>query len=155
MKCDKVVEKYLKLEDYSAVPLILKIHILLCRECRKEISGLKKVFSLMINDSPYKSATDISTSVMNIIRAQHVSAEKTISGIKWVSIGTIIFSSILLVNYSESFIWLKVEFGSDYTIPMNIVMGFILTAYSAILIACNYEYIKKYIDLHSKWKFKW
>lgn len=154
MKCDRTVNSYLQLEDYTSIPFTLRLHLLLCKKCRQEIKILSRTFSRIRNDFPYKSPVDITLSVMSIIRAENITSGKTVSGFKWVSIGAIIFSSIVLINFSESFIWLKKEFGSNYTIPVSIVMGFIITAYASILIACNYEYIKKYIDLHTKWKFK-
>ncbi len=154
MKCSKAVEDYLKLENNSHTPFILKLHLMFCRECREEAVRLKKVFNLLKNDSVYKSPYDIKTSVMDIIRSESVYVVKTISGLKWVTIGSIIFFSILLINFSDSFLWLKIEFGSDYTIPMSIVMGFVFSAYSAVLIGCNYESIKKYLELHSRWKIK-
>jgi len=109
---------------------------------------------MLKDDSIYKSPYDITASVMDIIRKESVYAVKTISGFKWVTIGLIIFLSILLINFSDSFLWLKNEFGSNYTIPLSIVMGFIFTAYSAVLIGCNYERITKYLEMHSKWKIK-
>jgi len=157
MKCNKAnkaVEEYLELEDYSHIPLIIKFHIIFCKECREEISRLRKVFGFIKDDSLYKSSYNISSSVMNIIRRESVYTAKTISVFKWITIGSVIFFSIFLINFSDSFLWLKKEFGSDYTLPMGIVMGFVVTAYSAILIGCNYEYIKKYIDIHTKWKIK-
>ena len=154
MKCNKAVEDYLKLENNSHIPFFLKIHILLCRECRGEVQRLRKVFKMLKDDSVYKAPYNFSASVMDIIRSESVYVVKTISGFKWVTIGLIIFFSILLINFSDSFLWLKNEFGSDYTIPLSIVMGFIFTAYSAVLIGCNYEDIKKYLELHSRWKIK-
>jgi len=154
MKCEKAVEEYLKIEDNSHIPFILKLHIMFCEECRKEISRLQKLFVLISNDSLYKSSREVTSSVMDIIRRESVYTAKTISGFKWVTIGSIIFFSILLLNFSDSFLWLKNEFGSDLTIPLSIVMGFVFTAYATVLVGCNYEYIKKYIDMHSKWKLK-
>jgi membrane-bound acyltransferase YfiQ involved in biofilm formation len=154
MKCSKAVEDYLKLDNNSHTPFVLKLHLMFCKECRNEVIRLKKVFYILKEDAVYKSPYDIRTSVMDIIRSESVYAVKTISAFKWVTIGSIIFFSILLINFSDSFLWLKNEFGSDYTIPMSIVMGFIFSAYSAVLIGCNYESIKKYLELHYRWKIK-
>lgn len=154
MKCEKAIEEYLKIEGHSHTPVILKLHLIFCSECRKEISRLKKLFVLISNDSLYKSSRDVTASVMDIIRRESIYTVKTISGFKWVTIGLIIFFSILLLNFSESFLWLKNEFGSDFTIPLSIVMGFAFSAYAAILVGCNYEYMKKYLNLHFKWKLK-
>ena len=154
MKCNKAVEDYLKLENNFHIPFILKLHLMLCRECRSEVVRLRKVFKMLKDDSAYKSPYNIRSSVMDIIRSESIYAVKTISAFKWVMIGLIIFFSILLINFSDSFLWLKNEFGSDYTIPMSIVMGFVFTAYSAVLIGCNYERISKYLEMHSRWKIK-
>lgn len=154
MKCERAIEKYLDTDNNSGIPIMLRLHIISCTKCRREIKTLRSTFMQIRMEPPYKSHIDITRSVMNIIEAESITDGKTISGFKWVSIGTIIFSSIVLINFSDSFIWLKKEFGSNYTIPLSIVMGLIFTAYAAILIACNYEYIKKYIELHSRWKLK-
>lgn len=154
MKCNKAVDEFLKLEDFSSLPLILRFHIIFCGECRKEIARLKKILTVMNNDALYKATKDISSSVMDIIRRESAFTVKTISGTKWVGIGSVIFLSILLINFSDSFVWLKNEFGSEYTIPLSIVMGFVLTAYSVIVVGCNYESIKEYVDIHLKWKLK-
>jgi hypothetical protein len=154
MKCDKAVNNYLKLDNNTQMPFLLKLHVIFCRDCRREISGLRNLFFMFKNDSSYKKSYDMSSSIMEIIRRESIYTVKTISGFKWGLIGMLIFLSILLLNFSESFIWLKNEFGSDYTIPLSIVMGFILTAYSSIVVGCNYENIKKYIAVHSRWKMK-
>ena len=154
MKCDKVVEEYLKYEDFYHIPFVLKLHILLCGDCRREIFGIKSIFILLKSDSLYKLPYDITPSVMDRIRIENVYSIRTISGIKWVAIGSVIFISILLINFSESFLWMKSEFGSDYTLPLSIVLGSVFTAYAAVVVGCNYENMKKYIDLHSKWRFK-
>lgn len=154
MKCEKAVEEYLGLEEYSHIPFLLKIHLVLCRRCRGEVSAMNSMFVQLKNDSLHKSPDCVGFSVMNIIRSESVYRGRTISGFKWVTIGSVIFSSILLINFSDSFLWLKNEFGSDYTIPLSMVMGFVFTAYAAIVIGCNYEYIKKFINLHLKWRIK-
>jgi len=154
MKCSKAVEEYIKFENFFKIPFIMKIHLIFCTECRTEVLRLRKLFIMISNDSLYKSPYGLSSSVMNIIARESVFKGKSVSGFKWVIIGSIIFFSIVLLNFSDSFLWLKNEFGSDYTIPLSIVMGFVITAYSVTVIGCNYEYIKKYIDIHYKWKIK-
>ena len=150
MKCNKAVDEYIKFENYSQIPFFMRIHLILCTECKTEIARLQKLFTMIGNDSLYKSPYDISSSVMDIIRSERVFNGKTVSGFKWVTIGSVIFFSIVLLNFSDSFVWLKNEFGSDYTIPLSLVMGLVITAYSVTVIGCNYEYIKKYIDIHFK-----
>lgn len=154
MKCNRAVEEYIKLEDYSQMPFIMRIHLLFCAECRTEIDRLQKLFAKIGNDSLYRAPLNFSTSVMDVIRRESVYKGRSVSGFKWVTIGSVIFSSIVLLNFSESFLWLRSNFGSGYTLPLSIVMGFVITAYSVMVIGCNYEYIKKYINMHYKWKIK-
>ncbi len=154
MRCERIIREYLELEDRSRIPFAMRIHILLCRGCRSEIVLMNRVFSSMRRDTPYRAGIDFAPAIMDIIRRESGYAERTISGIKWIAIGTVIFFSILLVNFSESYLWLNDTFGSNYTIPVSIVMGFAFTAYASIVIGCNYEDIKKFIELHSKWRFK-
>lgn len=153
-KCNRAVGRYMEIEDPLHIPFFIRVHMTFCRECRSEVLKLKKIFMAMRYDSLYSSPFDMTSSIMNAIQKDRVFRKKTISGFKWVGIGGIIYISIVLINYSESFLWMKNELGPYYTISMGIVQGLALSAYSAVVIGCNYEYIKKYIDLHLKLKLK-
>lgn len=154
MNCNRIISGYIELEDRTRVPLMLRLHMLFCRECREEMRALEDMFDSLESDAPYRAGINLTPTVMDLIRRENSYVEKTISGIKWVAIGTIIFFSMLLINFSESFLWLKDTFGVNYTLPVSIVMGFAFTAYASVVIGCNYEQIKKFIELHSRWRFK-
>ena len=146
MKCDKAVEKFMELDDYRDIPLLLRLHILFCNKCRVEIAALTAALDILASEAPFKADRSLSFSIMNKITKESLSHGGKVSGGKWVFAGTVIFSSILLLNFSESFIWLEEQFGSQYTLPLSIVLGLVLTAYLSIVVGCNYEAVKKYMD---------
>ena len=146
MKCNDAVKKFMELDDYRNIPLALRLHIKICRKCREEFAEFSAALDSLSLDSPYNAPRGLVSGVMSIILRENPAVSGRISGAKWVTAGTVIFASILLINFSESFIWLEGQFGSSYTVPLGIVLGLVLTAYSAIVVACNYEYMKKYLD---------
>lgn len=146
MKCDKAVESFMELDDYREIPFLLRLHILICKKCRAEVAALTAALDILASESPFKVQRSFTLSVMNKITGESLSHGGKVSGAKWVFAGTVLFLSIFLVNFSESFIWLEEQFGSQYTIPFSIVLGLVLTAYLSIVIGCNYEAVKKYLD---------
>lgn len=146
MKCDDAVERFMELDDYREIPFLLRLHILLCRRCRGEVAALTAALDILAAESPFKAHNGLALVIMNRIRRESLPHGGRVSGAKWVFAGTVLFLSILLVNFSESFIWLEEQFGSQYTIPLSIVLGLVLTAYLSIVIGCNYEAVKRYID---------
>lgn len=150
MKCDKAVEKFMELDDYRAIPVILRLHIMFCRRCRGEVAALTAALDIVAAESPFNAQRGLSLSIMNKIERGSLSHVRKVSGVKWVLSGTVIFFSILLLNFSDSFIWLEEQFGSQYTLPLSVVLGLVLTAYLSIVVGCNYEAVKKYMDSFHK-----
>ncbi|HOP64438.1 MAG TPA: hypothetical protein PK906_13740 [Spirochaetota bacterium] len=148
MKCNDAVEKFMELDDYRDIPFLLRLHFLFCRKCRGEVAAMTAALDILSSGSPYAAPRGLAGSIMNSILRQSLSHAGKISGVKWVSAGTVIFMSILLINFSDSFIWLKQQFGSLYTLPLSIVLGLVLTAYLSFVVGCNYEAVKKYYTDH-------
>ncbi len=155
MKCEKVITKYLESDDKYRIPLLVKIHTYFCPGCSNEISKLMAAMDLLENDSIWKTERNITGYVMDRISLQSVYSEKRVSGIKWILIGAVIISSILLINFSDSFIWLKEQYGSNFVIPLSIVLGLAITAYMMILTLSNYDYLEKYLHYIYKGKGKY
>lgn len=148
MKCDRAVEKFMELDDYRNIPFLLRLHIMMCRKCRGEVAALTAALDIFAAESPFMADRVLSFSIINKIERESLSHGRKVSGAKWVLSGTVIFFSILLINFSESFIWLEEQFGSQYTLPLSIVLGLVLTAYLSIVAGCNYEAVKKYYMDH-------
>lgn len=148
MKCDKVIDCYLKSEDIEKIPLRVRIHTFFCPACKIEILKLSAMFIAIEERSLWRTERNITGNVMDAIQWQKVYSEKRISGKKWVIIGAVIFSSIFLINFSESFLWLKEQFGSDFLLPVSIVLGLVLTVYLMVLTGSNYDVLEKYLKIY-------
>ncbi len=148
MKCDNVLERFMELDDYLDIPFMLRFHLFHCKKCREEVAAMIAAMDLLSTESPYAAPAGLQLIIMNRILGESLSHVGKVSGTKWAAVGTVIFSSILLINFSDSFIWLQEQFGSQYTLPLSIVMGLVITAYLSIVVGCNYEAMKKYYQDH-------
>ena len=154
MKCEKAIAAYLENEDMSRIPFRARIHTFFCPVCSAEIYILMAVFKSFENRPLWRTERNITGAVMDSVRLEKKYEERKVSGFKWGVIGLIIFSSILLVNFSNSFQWIKEQFGSGFIVPFSIVLGTLLTIYIMLLTMGNYEYLEKYLNIVYKGKGK-
>ncbi len=142
MKCEEAVQFFLKQED-NKLPLLLKLHMMFCPGCRKEIHELQGIFSGALGNPPFIMARDMSESVMSTIALSELNREIDFSPLRWLLVGLTIFASIFLISYSDSFIWMKEHFGSGLEIPLNLVLGIAITCYAVFYIGTHLESAKK------------
>jgi hypothetical protein len=149
MKCEKIIQDFLQQEECRYPSFMIRMHTILCSSCRKEIRRLQKIFTNARSVSPFVIPGDMSNLVMrkifnsdSMIRDNAVFS-RNISPSKWFYSGAILFSSIILVSYSESFSRLKVSLGSAIEIPLNIVLGLAITIYAASYIGTHIEELKR------------
>lgn len=154
MKCEKVMTAYLKSEDMDRIPFRVRLHTFFCPVCSAEIHMLMAVFKSLEARPVWRTERNITGSVMDSLRIERKYAERKVSGFNWVLIGLVIFSSILLVNFSNSFLWLNEQFGLEFIIPFSIVLGSILTVYIVLLTISNYEIMVKYLNIIHKGRSK-
>ncbi|MBN2401617.1 MAG: hypothetical protein JXN64_04385 [Spirochaetes bacterium] len=145
MKCEKVINDFLNQDDSRYPAFLIRLHIAFCSRCRKEVSILQKIFVYARTSSSFKMPDDLSNPIMRRIFKSDVIYEKNISSSKWLLSGIVIFLSIFLVSYSDSFIWLRSHFGSLLEIPLYIVMGFIITLYAAMYIGTHIDDMRKFV----------
>jgi len=141
MKCEKIIDDFLRSES-NTVPLLIRLHLFRCSQCRQEISDLQNKISELWNDSAYKAPYDMTNQIMQRIALLHEVHSRDISDGKWIITWITIIVSIALVNYSESFRWLEKYFGGSFEIPLNIVMGIVVTIYSAFFIGTHLDRFK-------------
>jgi hypothetical protein len=152
MKCEKIIINYLEQEDCRYPSLMARFHMILCSSCREEIHKLRDNFIDARMSSPYTMPVNLVDSIMRkIYNSGHVSendiiAEENISPSKWFYSGVILFASIILLSYSDSLTWLKGYFGSALEIPLNIVLGLIITVYAASYIGTHLDGVKKFAE---------
>lgn len=145
MKCEKAIHEFLEQEDCLYVPFGTRLHSLLCGECRKEIVNLRKEFLEAKNMRQFAMPADLGDQIMKKIAESGIVHERNVASSKWLVTGVIIFISIFLISYSDSFIWLKKIFGRELEIPLNLVLGVIITLYAASFIGSHIDDVKKVI----------
>ena len=155
MKCEKAINDYLKNDDKYRIPFFVRIHMFFCPRCSAEIYRFAAAMNWLEDETLWKTDSNITGYVMDRISMKDIYSERRVSGLKWVIIGMVIFSSILLINFSNSFIWLKEQYGLEFIIPLSIVLGLGLTIYMMVLIISNYDYLEKYLHYIYKGRHKY
>ncbi len=149
MKCERVIQSFLKQDDCRYPSILIRLHITFCSACREEIRNLQKIFVSVHKASPFAMPEDLSDEIMRRIFKSGPMFENNISSSKWFYTGVILFASIILVSYSDSFIWLREHFGRELEIPLNIVLGLAITSYAASYIGTHIEGVKKFAEFIS------
>jgi hypothetical protein len=145
MKCEKAVASFLGQDDSRYPLFFIRLHIAFCSKCRKEIKALQKIFVYARTSSPFIMHEDLNGTVMRAISKSDVVYQKDISSAKWLFTGAVIFASIFLVSYSDSFIWLRGQFGSVLEVPLYMVLGTAITFYAALFIGTHLEMMRRFV----------
>jgi hypothetical protein len=103
-------------------------------------------FASLRDDSAFDMPVDIVDSVMTFVRSSNVKYDHRVSIVKWTIGGVMLFSSVFLISFSESFQWLADYFGGILEIPLRIVLGLSVSLYAAGFIAAHIEELKGYIE---------
>jgi predicted anti-sigma-YlaC factor YlaD len=151
MKCNRVMEEYLELEESSRIPIKIKIHLFFCSKCRAEAFAMREAMDILKTNSPFATRS-MSEEIMKEIELTANPYYREVSLWQWVVTGVVIFSAIILVNYSDPFIWLKEQYGRSMEIPLNIVWGFIICLYVGSFVGTHLDSIKETVEV--KFKFK-
>lgn len=150
MKCEVFITEFMAMDDYRSMGLRMKLHMRFCRKCRSEAREIKGAIDRLQQGAPFRMKSSVAGPVMESIMRREAFAEGRITGTKWFSIGSVIFLSMFLINFSDSFIWLKAVFGADLAVPVSIVLGSILSLYAMIVTAINYESMRSAINNYLK-----
>ena len=147
MKCNNAIQLFFESEDSGYIPFFVRWHMIFCRSCKDEIRAMQNVFKSAQIPSIIEIPKDMSGRIMNRIMDSNIVFERNISFSKWLFVGIVIFSSIFLISYSDSFAWLKQHFGSGLEIPLNVVLGLVITLYGASFIGTHIDEAKKFIEI--------
>jgi hypothetical protein len=145
------MEKYLELEENVRIPVKLKIHLFLCSKCRAEVFAMKETMDILKINSPFQTPS-MAEQIMKEINLSSNPYFREVSLWQWLITGAVIFSAIILVNYSTPFIWLKEQYGRSFEIPLNIVWGFIICLYVGSFVGTHLDSIKKNVEVRFKFK---
>ncbi|HNR88708.1 MAG TPA: hypothetical protein PKM65_10245 [Spirochaetota bacterium] len=146
MNCDKAMRRYLETDNRAYVALAVKFHALRCARCRAEIARLDREFRALLNQAPFDAPPDLADAVMHAARRSRIENATNVGTGKWVAVGGAILSSIVLVPFSDSLIWLKDHFGGHFEVPFSIMLGVAISVYAALYIGTHLEQIKALQD---------
>ena len=132
MKCEKAIAIYLQLDNNQPLPLLLKLHMMTCKQCTKEIKILQKAYSSL--QPPFN--LPLKNSIMSQVMIQKP-YRQTVSDFNWVVTGTVIFASIGLISYSDALHWMNYHFGNKILVPIYLVMGFVIAGYIGSYVATH------------------
>ncbi len=143
MKCNRIMDDYIMSDATNGIPLRVRFHMMFCNSCKEEINKMSKSIKSMEGVFPFKMEIDLTDKIMEKVEELELYYKKSISSFKWITAGTMIFSSIFLIQYSDSFSWLKSQFGGDFEVPVNIAFGLIVSVYALAFTTSHLDGFKK------------
>lgn len=132
MKCEKAIAIYLQLDNKQPLPLLLRLHLMTCKQCAKEIKVFQKAYSSL--QPPFN--VPLTNSIMLQVFMQKP-YRQTVSHLNWVATGAVIFASTALVSYSDALFWMSYHFGNKILVPLYLVMGFVIAGYIGSYVATH------------------
>lgn len=150
MKCNSIMKCFMELDNYRSLPLQIRGHLIFCTRCRKDILSMRRALETILNKKPYDTSEDLSNNIMEQIATSQVIYKMDISSLKWISVGLIIFASIFLVSFSEPLNWLKGHFGWRLEVPLNIVLGLVISLYATLFIGTHIDEMKNILHFYRR-----
>jgi hypothetical protein len=146
MKCNMVMERYCNLDSGENLPLRVRLHLLRCHRCSREVQMLNREMSRIKSAFPFKMEQDAADSVMRLISMSPVHYGRHVSSFKWLFTGIILFAGMMLLPFSNSLSWLNEFYGGRLLFPLHSIMGITISIYVVIMVGSNLEELKIYVD---------
>ena len=136
MNCDKAIKTYLKLDNGQSLPFTLQVHMLRCYSCRKFINTYQDSLLQLLESKHSQTKVDFTDAIMNEIYTLDIPQLHVakVSNFKWIIAGLFIIAGFICIPFSEYFNTLINYFGTHLELPLSIVMGCIVTVYSAMFV---------------------
>ncbi|HOO70201.1 MAG TPA: hypothetical protein PK926_00450 [Spirochaetota bacterium] len=148
MRYEKMFKRFLELDNNAPLPVSVRIYMIFFPRFRKEIALLRSVLKKIQKEPPFNLPVDFSEDIMKRIEKLNLHYGHNISTMRWIFIGVIIWLSIMLITFSNSFSWLTDYFGARLLIPLNIVLGTGISIYAACYILSHLDELKKRVRYH-------
>ncbi len=149
MKCERLMRRYLELDNDAPLPLYLRLHTVFCARCRAEIRAMERALAGMRRFAP-PSVEDLSEEIMSRVMRSVSEDGRIVPLYNWVAGGVLMLAGVILVRYGDSFIWLRERFGTDLELPLAIVLGVVLSIYAAVFIGTHIEELGRWRRSHKK-----
>jgi hypothetical protein len=123
-------------------------HLEECESCRIEVERVEAAIEACRGaDSGGELAQLLEDRVMAAIRLMP-SPQRDFSVRDWLIAGSVIAASMLLIPVGDYFVRFKEIFGASYTLPLSLVLGIALTAYSALFIGTHMDEVQGFMNKH-------
>lgn len=146
MNCEKIQNRFLEMDNCSRIPLSVQAHMLYCSRCRRDITVLSKKFASLRSQEPFAMDRDLCEKIMRDVFLSRTRYEHHVSGFQWGAAGSIILISLVLIPFSDTFVWLRARFGTGLELPVSIVLGLFLSIFVLAGIFSNLDELKKFVD---------
>ena len=145
-RCDKMMDKFLLIDKHERIPLDVTLHLLRCKKCRTQVRYLTKAEKFA--SAPLKINVPVTDSkIKEILRQSNFAIKIENNKIKPVSMKKWIFCGILMIFLMLSYTFYAAKMGNEAAIAFfYIIFGIVVTAYCAIFIAANLDFVIKKID---------
>ena len=157
MKCDEIMEEYLRIERYERLPLRMVFHLLYCKKCRDNI----KVMTLATHFSSDKIMRKASkTNLLYMKTMQQIMESGNVPLVKkssfallslslWGVIGSAMLAIFLVIPSTKIGIRFIEAFGNYFTLQFLFTVVSFLTICTIIFIARNLNFFVKIFKLAS------
>jgi len=131
MNCDRFLTLLDGL-DNEAMSLEMTVHLRSCRDCARENAALRAAVGLYRLPDIAGSA-DVAARVSALLPFM-AAPRRTVAMRDWILAGFIIVTSIVLVPLLAEFRQLSASYGSDFTFPVSLVLGCLVTLYAGMFV---------------------
>lgn len=141
--CNDVMEAYLGLDKGERIPFGITLHLLACKNCRKQVRLLKQAEKSAVPNPCSQTALDDAAilAVMNKIMTKSDSQKNPISLSKWIICGIIMI--LLFVAFS---VFAKPGSNHFLTVSTYIELAALVTVYCVLFIRSNLDFFVKKIN---------
>ncbi len=141
--CNDAMEEYLRLDKGERIPLGLTLHLLVCKNCRKQVRLLKQAEKSAVPNPCSQTALDDAAilAVMNKIMTKSGSQKNPISLSKWIIGGILMI--LLFIAFS---VFAKPGSNRFLTLSTYIELAAIVTVYCVLFIRSNMDFFVKKIN---------
>ena len=163
MKCQEFMTRYMQVERYEKLPIILLPHFLVCKKCRERVRLMTKA-TYFYTPKLYKRVgkdNSLYLKTMNcILQAENITVETDKkrsfcnSGIfafltlsSWCIIGMLSLFAYIFLPSTTAGASIMRGFGHYFTLQFFIIIGLFFTAYTIIFIARNIELLSRAFNL--------
>lgn len=144
MSCEKIVNKFMTLDNGEATPFSIRFHVFWCRKCRREIFDLRRMFDSAKGDAPFRAPLDFADLVMSRVELLEIDYARNVSNFKWFVSGAVIFAGIFAFSFSSWGDWIIERTNPMFGGAVYAVMGICLTIYAVSYIATHLVGLRRF-----------